>query len=227
MSSGQQPSSQWRWQHSTVATLQDSPMHVTILNAADLSAAYDELQRETLSAIAEARDLTQTLPRPFTVDFITSVLSEPEIERVLDALPRRKHNEKKAKSIGFLYVFEQKEGCPVARAKIVEAMDRAKHGRGDKAKAIKNLCSVNSNVSVGKVLYVGRSWDPRTRIGGHLRASDGRTYAIHFGAWAEELNMEVALSVYAFPGVTNRVLQVVEDVVWDMLNPLFGRRGEK
>jgi hypothetical protein len=64
-------------------------------------------------------------------------------------------------------------------------------------------------------------------VAGHLRASTSKTYAIHFAAWAQNLDLQVDLFVYAFPGVPDRVLQVLEDVIWDTFVPLFGRRGEK
>lgn len=196
-----------------------------MISTADLSAAFDAFERATLSAIAEARTLT--LPEPSVVDFSTSNLSGAEIERVLKALPKPKHQEKRAKSVGFLYVFAQKESCPIPRTSIVDAIAAAKKGGGDKVKAMKNLCAVNADSSAGRVLYVGRSWDPRTRIAGHLSASTVRTYAIHFAAWAQELGIQVELFVYALPGIKDKVLQVIEDVTWDRLDPLFGRRGEK
>jgi hypothetical protein len=64
-------------------------------------------------------------------------------------------------------------------------------------------------------------------VAGHLRASTSKTYAIHFAAWARNLDLQVDLSVYAFPDIQDRVLQILEDVIWDTLTPLLGRRGEK
>jgi hypothetical protein len=196
-----------------------------MLNRSDLSAAFDAFERQTLDAIAQARTLELTAP--FAVSFRTSELSEAEIKRIVNSLPTPTHKEKRAKSIGFLYVFAQKSNCSVPRATILKAIAEAKDGGADKAKAMKNLCAVNGDASKGRVLYVGRSWDPRTRIAGHLRSSTSRTYAIHFAAWAQKLEIDVELFVYSFPKIKDRVLQVVEDVTWDRLAPLFGRRGEK
>lgn len=90
-----------------------------------------------------------------------------------------------------------------------------------------NLCAINTDVPSGRVLYVGRSWDLRTSVSSHLRASNSKTYAIHFAAWAQHLDLKVDLFVYKFPAIPDRVLQVLEDVTWDTLLPLLGRRGEK
>lgn len=96
-----------------------------------------------------------------------------------------------------------------------------------KAKA-RNLPALNAGALEGCTLYVGRSWTPGSRIGGHLKADlESGTYAMHLAAWAEKLDLEVELVIYEFPGIAGRALQVLEDGFWDLLRPLFGRRGEK
>lgn len=196
-----------------------------MLSSEILSEAFVDFERQKLDDIAEARKLK--LPAPLRAGFLTSKLSEVEVKRVIEALPKLKHKDIKTKSVGFLYVFSQRQGCSVKRADILGAIQRAKRGGEDNEIAIKNLCAINSEASDGRVLYVGRSWDPRGRVAGHLNASTSKTYAIHFAAWAQNLDLQVDLSVYAFPGIQDRVLQILEDVIWDTLVPLLGRRGEK
>ena len=196
-----------------------------MLNTEILSAAFVNFERQKLDDIAEARKLK--LPEPLKAKFLTSKLSEVEVKRVMEALPKFTPREIKSKSVGFLYVFAQRQGCSIKTADILDAIQRAKSGGEDKETAIKNLCAINSDASEGRVLYVGRSWDPRGRVAGHLRASNSKTYAIHFAAWAQNLDLHVDLFVYAFPGIQDRVLQILEDVIWDKLVPLLGRRGEK
>ena len=196
-----------------------------MLNTADLPGAFDSFERKTLDAIAEARKLT--LPEASKAQFLTSKLTDAEVKRVREALPKPTQKDIKAKSVGFLYVFAQRQGCSVDRLDIVSVIKHAKSGGADKVEAMTNLCAINTDAPEGRVLYVGRSWDPRARIAGHLRASTGKTYAIHFAAWAQKLELQVEVYVYAFPGIADRVLQVVEDATWDRFDPLFGRRGEK
>lgn len=196
-----------------------------ILSAERLLAAFDDNERQALFDIKQARDLVW--PEPLHVTFSTSQLSEPALNRIETVLPRRSQREIKAKSVGYLYVFAQCKDCVLERADILRAITHAKGGGGTKDTMIKNLCALNLDAPEGRVLYVGRSWDPKARVLGHLRASTSGTYAVHFAAWAGHLDLKVDLFVYEFAGIQDRTLQVLEDVVWDFLLPLFGRRGRK
>jgi hypothetical protein len=197
----------------------------TMLSTESLLATFETFERQTLDSIAQARNLKW--PEPYQVGFSTSNLSEAEVNRVKEKLPKCSQNEIKAKTVGYLYVFAQSQGCSVRREDILDAIQSAKSGGKNKEKAVMNLCAINAEAPEGRVLYVGRSWDPRTRVSGHMRASNSKTYAIHFAAWAHYLDLKVDLFVYKFPAIPGRVLQLLEDVTWDTLVPLLGRRGEK
>lgn len=193
-----------------------------ILGANSISAALDRFEHQILGDITQVRNLTWT--KPCHVEFSTLQLSEVDIKRLEERLPKPT----RSKSVGYLYVFAQRQGFLIERSDILNAFNYAKSGGGDKEKALNNLCGVNlSSVPEGCVLYVGRSWAPRTRVLNHLRASKSKTYAIHFAAWAQQIDLKVDLFVFEFPSIPDRVLQVLEDVTWDALVPLFGRHGKK
>lgn len=194
-----------------------------MLQQADLRAAIDAYEKTMQSAIEASRSLT--LPTPTTIVFCTSELDELVIATLLDDVPTTSQSERSNKKRGFLYVFRTTEQCTVARPDIINAMEQARKLQNSKER---NLAAVNVDAPAGRVLYVGRSWGPSLRVSGHLRAEPGgRTYAIHFAAWAKALDLEVELAIYEFPGIASRTLQVLEDGLWDQLRPLFGRRGEK
>jgi hypothetical protein len=195
-----------------------------MLSSNYFSATFDDLERKILGDIKLARSLTW--PEPHQVRFSTSALSEAEINRLKATLPNSNRLEVKAKSIGYLYVFAQSHECKIRKCDILNAILTAKRGSNEE-NPVTNLCGINTHSSKGRVLYVGRSWDPKARVLGHLRASKGKTYALHFAAWAQCLDLKVDLFVYKFPGISDAVLQVLEDVTWDTLLPLFGRRGTK
>ena len=53
------------------------------------------------------------------------------------------------------------------------------------------------------------------------------TYAIHFQTWASAIDLKVDFYLYRFAGIGDRVVQVIEDGLWDHMKPMLGRRGEK
>lgn len=196
-----------------------------MLQDTDLNAAIDAYETNMRDAIDAARQLR--LPSPKLAQFRTSSLTDKDIDAILKSIPRVTTVEKNSKARGFLYLFSAADGCSVQRQVVLNAILQAKaHQNAGGTK--KNLCAVNERALDGRALYVGRSWDPIARIRGHLRADPGSgTYAIHFAAWANQMDLDVELLVFEFSGISDRTLQVLEDGLWDRLRPLLGRRGEK
>lgn len=196
-----------------------------MLQDTDINAAIDAYESNMRDAISAARLLR--LPSPRRAEFRTSSLTEESIPAILKSIPRITTSEKNSKARGFLYLFSVAEGCPVKRQEVVNAILQAKTIQKSGG-AKKNLCAVNESALDGRALYVGRSWEPVPRIRGHLQAApNSSTYAIHFAAWANQVDLDVELLLYEFSGISDRTLQVLEDGLWDSLRPLLGRRGEK
>lgn len=77
-------------------------------------------------------------------------------------------------------------------------------------------------------IYVGCSWGMLSRFKGHLGYGAKGTFALQLAHWAQELNLELGFICAEYPQETpSRVLQALEDTLWDTLKPMFGRRGQK
>lgn len=198
-----------------------------MLDQEDLNCAIDAYEKTTTMAIAAARKLV--LPQPTQIRFGTCCLDEQAAAAVMKQVPSPTKKERDAKVRGFLYVFAQDDTCRVSRTELEHAMSSARLEQAeDGYPGKKNLCAVNADAPAeGRVLYVGRSWDPQVRLKGHLRTSRSSTYALHLETWARELDLQVRLLVYEFREIADVTLQVIEDGLWDRMRPLFGKRGDR
>ena len=79
-----------------------------------------------------------------------------------------------------------------------------------------------------KLIYVGCSWGMFSRFKDHLGYGAKGTYALQFAHWAQELNLELEFVYAEYPQATpSKVLQALEDMLWDNLKPMLGRRGQR
>ncbi len=166
------------------------------------------------------------LPEPISLSFSTSQVTEERIKELAAILPTGGRKEDNASE--FLYVFRLSKKSQV---KIEELLAAFKASRELQCLAEydgkKNLCRPNAIFESSQALYVGRSYKPRERFKQHLRDSTSGTYAIHFATWAAELDATVDFHLYRFSELGDRVIQLIEDGLWDKLQPLLGKRGER
>jgi hypothetical protein len=155
-----------------------------------------------------------------------SNLTTAEIERLAAALPSG--HRKEDKDAEYIYVFALAKPSVTLLEDMLSAFAGARDFQDtDEYGGKKNLCKPNTISGATRAIYVGRSYKPRDRLKQHLSESSSGTYAIHFATWASELEIDVEFSLYRFSGLGNRVIQVLEDGLWDNLQPLLGKRGEK
>lgn len=77
-------------------------------------------------------------------------------------------------------------------------------------------------------IYVGCSWGMLSRFKGHLGYGARGTFALQLAHWTQELNLELDFICAEYPQETpSGVLQSLEDTLWNTLNPMFGRRGQR
>ncbi len=77
-------------------------------------------------------------------------------------------------------------------------------------------------------IYVGCSWSMLSRFKDHLGYGAKATFALQLAHWAQELNLELDFVCAEYPQETpSEVLQALEDMLWDTLKPMFGRRGQR
>lgn len=169
---------------------------------------------------------TAVLPEPTSLSFNTSQLTDKKIKELAVKLPTGQRKEDKFTE--FLYVFFLSEQSQVNTGKLLDAFKTAREFQCSKLyDGKKNLCRPNAISQSSRTLYVGRSYKPRERFKQHLLDKTSGTYAIHFAMWATELDAVIDFHLYRFSELGDRVVQLIEDGLWDKLQPLLGKRGER
>ncbi len=89
--------------------------------------------------------------------------------------------------------------------------------------------SVNSN---SNFLYVGSSiGDFSGRLKNHLGVRKSvRTYSLHLSKWDTNLDYNIRVITYQVKSknenpVSNNIVELIEQQIWDKLKPLFGKRS--
>ena len=192
-----------------------------MLKQNDIKQAVNAYKIKTLTAIKSA--CKTTLPEPIVLKFCTQSIDSDEIKKLSQKIPTG--GSKEDTDSEFLYIYSISDDCNVSYLKIDKAF---KDGRDIQDQdGNKNLCQRNNFHEGTKALYVGRSYKPRERFKQHILKSPSKTYAIHFESWALNINLHVNLHIYQFKGLGDFTVQVIEDGLWDHLQPLLGKRGSK
>lgn len=111
-------------------------------------------------------------------------------------------------------------------AKTMESIRRL-FGKDQKAKLPERKYSQWNNRD-GRCLYVGSSQKMRRRLKEHLGFGTEHTYALNLVHWASELDLALSVRILKFPKeIDYQLIQHLEDVVWEMEKPLFGRQGRR
>jgi hypothetical protein len=195
-----------------------------MLKQSDLATSIESLERNMVAAISAAKKVA--LPQSVSVPFSTLGMSGAAIDKIARKVITGKRSEDCGSE--FLYIFRLSPKNKVPISEIMHRFLAAKATQDDPSyKGEKNLCRANPQHATTTVLYVGRSYSPRERLKQHLRSSTNGTYAIHFEGWANRLEMQLEFHLYKFASVGDRVIQVIEDGLWDHFTPLLGRRGDK
>lgn len=182
---------------------------------------YQANVNKTLNAAKQV-----TLPNTLSLSFSTYQLNTVLIKKLAKILPTGGKSEDASSE--FIYIFSLSEQNKIKAKELILPFDNFRQKqRLDSYNGKKNLCQINRNACESRTLYVGRSYKPRERFKQHLLDSKSGTYAIHFAMWANELDALVDFHLYQFRGIGDRVIQVIEDGLWDNLNPLLGKRGER
>ncbi len=88
------------------------------------------------------------------------------------------------------------------------------------------LSRLNENLdSKTGALYVGGSKSILTRLHNHLN-SGGKTYSLHLHRWLREKHGQIQVQVQ-FLDDCAELAQDIEDGLWDLKRPVFGRRGAR
>lgn len=81
---------------------------------------------------------------------------------------------------------------------------------------------------VSNCIYVGGSQTVSERLKQHLGYANAGTYALHLYHWAVPLALNLELVCARYPSETPKeALQALEDSLWERLQPMFGRKGNR
>lgn len=179
------------------------------------------------AAVAQAKQFT--LKKHFSLKFNSQEINAGWIKKKVKDIRTGYGAEGEDKCS--IYVFKLIRGS--AEYDVFQALGSAKlHRKSNEPDKKNNLCAVNIAHAGSAILYVGRSFKPRSRIKQHFEESSGGTYAMHLEQWATALKMDIELAIYDVHEYENtpdmeRAINVLETGMWDYLRPLLGRRGDK
>ena len=83
------------------------------------------------------------------------------------------------------------------------------------------------NDTPSKTMYVGSSNSIQTRIKQHLGYGAKKTYSLQLRHWITSLEGDIDITIYQFSEIEQQVLQLMEDALWNKLQPMFGKRGAR
>lgn len=122
----------------------------------------------------------------------------------------------------FLYRFSLNSPHPEFRKLSAAFSDAKAAEKDDRAYARWN----RDNEST--CLYVGSSESIHTRLNQHFGLGARRTYSLQLAYWAAEISVELSIECTAYSDSISRpALQALEDTLWDLEKPMFGRQGAR
>jgi hypothetical protein len=123
-------------------------------------------------------------------------------------------------SIAFLYVFRLISPHPHPD-EILRAFSAARTAaKGHRAYPRLNGAS--------ECMYVGSSQKPHRRLLEHFGFGSPTTYSLQLQHWASELDLGIRIECAKYAEeLSPEVVQLLEDTLWGLEQPMFGRRGAK
>ena len=145
-----------------------------------------------------------------------SGIAEGKVEEYLNSLSEW---EREYRQCPYIYIMEATNDTDLGRCR--EKFANAKKEKvDDRAYARLNDESAT--------LYVGSSHSISKRIGEHFGLGYRGTYALQMKIRVAGLDGSVKISIARFDAAIDRiVLQAVEDGLWQIHQPMFGRRGAR
>jgi hypothetical protein len=161
------------------------------------------------------RVLEKLEAEPIQLKFTSETLSDQDMLALLhDQLPRKKL------SIYYLYQlsFDREEKSIASRARMAFRSKR-------EAKLWK-MSRDNKDHLESSSLYVGSSECMYSRFRSHLGKGKGKaTWSLYLAKWAVPLNAKFILEYYELKDMSPEDVELVEGVLWDSFQPLFGKKG--
>lgn len=119
----------------------------------------------------------------------------------------------------YLYYFQVMNNPDLA--KVESAFSDAKKGK-------KNGRAYPRFNNQSEFIYVGSSSNIFQRFKEHLGYGSQSTYSLQLAHWARDLNLELNFVCARYSeDIASDITQAIEDRLWDVLSPMFGRKGPR
>lgn len=161
-----------------------------------------KLLQETLEKLNKLNEPSEQKTISFS---IKDILDDSGIEKLAKQLP---------KSWKFIYFFTSLEYHNIPN------LFRSNHNKEIK------FTKLNKN-EVSENLYVGSSSSLRNRFKQHCGKWYKGTYAIKFRAWLTNSNIKIDFHYFKIEASDQDVLQNIEDGLWDIMRPIFGKKWKQ
>jgi len=164
-----------------------------------------------------ARVLESPEAGPSSIKFSSADLSDPDaLAQLHEKFPRKKTG------VFYLYAlsFDGEEDAFASRVR--------KTFRSARATQTRNMSRDNKVHPESKSIYVGTSGNMYDRFRTHLGRGEGTTtWALYLSSWAVPLKATFVVEYYEFNETITEDVELIEGVLWDSLQPLFGKKGGK
>lgn len=174
-------------------------------------------------ALTVAEQISKITLKPFMeISFHSSEFRDRSVlGEHLHKIPKNKHP--------LIYVMEVQSSKKI---KILREHFESFHSENrQKTKNIDRVNLSKYNKTLTNILYVGSSTtDFKTRIKNHLGTEGGRVYSLHLSKWDNSLGYDLKISAYEVLSqsediVERFIVEILEQQIWDMLKPIFGKRS--
>lgn len=183
----------------------------------------DILKQSKLFALNVAQQISKITIKPFfeTSFHSSEFRNKATLKEHLHKIPQNKYP--------LIYIFEIQQvknvNILIANFDDFYLENQLKPNNSEKVKLSKN------NKRFSHVLYVGSSTtDFKTRIKNHLGTSGSGVYSLHLSKWDKGLEYDLKISAYEVISeseaiVERFIVEILEQQIWDKMQPIFGKRS--
>ncbi|GAA6765683.1 hypothetical protein AAFH68_16210 [Flavobacterium sp. CGRL1] len=183
----------------------------------------DIVRQSELFAINAAEQISKITLKPFfETSFHSSEFRDKStLKGHLHKIPENRYP--------LIYVFEI-QSAENARTLIGQFEDFYLENKR-KTDRIEKIKLSKYNKRFSNVLYVGSSTtDFKTRIKYHLGTEAGGVYSMHLSKWDNSFEYDLKISAYQVISQSGQIVErfiveIIEQQIWDKLNPVFGKRS--
>lgn len=174
---------------------------------------------KTFSVIRKFRNIPSNNFSTFIVN--GSILAnQTQLDKLIQSFPTKK----KMIANSYLYIIQFSNS--VSMANITATRQNFQTLRSSPNR-LYNFSKDNSKHPASNKIYVGISDSTRDRFRTHLGINNTKiTWALYMKQWIS-LNDDITITIIPLINFSKDETQIIEDVIWDDLKPMFGKRGGK